>query len=137
MSIKSIIHDRFILSKKSVPATKKDLHTALDLRDTLIAHRNEAAGLAANMIGENVRIIAFYVGPLAMVMINPLIIAKSGEYLAEEGCLSWAGLHTAKRHRKIKVSYKDLQFNNQKQEFEGEIAEVIEHEIDHFAGKEI
>ena len=81
MAVKKIIHDQVFLSQKSTLASKEDLNTALDLRDTLLANRSKAAGLAANMIGKPKRIIAFYIGSLPFVMINPKIIKKNGKRL--------------------------------------------------------
>lgn len=47
MAAQNIIHDQMFLQRKSQPATKADLNIAIDLRDTLIAKRNLALGLAA------------------------------------------------------------------------------------------
>ncbi|TSO25578.1 peptide deformylase [Lactobacillus sp. LL6] len=129
-----IIHDVMFLSKKSVPAQKSDIKIAEDLRDTLIANRGIAIGLAANMIGKSKRIIAFYAGMLPMVMLNPTIIEKSDDYDVEEGCLSLAGMRKTKRYNNIVVEYRDLDFNKKTQEFTGLIAETIQHEVDHCNG---
>ena len=110
------------------------MKVAEDLRDTLLANRDKAVGLAANMIGKNKRIIAFYVGPLPLVMLNPQITKKSGEYLTEEGCLSLSGERKTKRYRTITVTYQDMNLNTKTQEFTDFIAEVIQHEVDHCEG---
>lgn len=73
MTAQNIIHDQLFLSQKSTSANRADLKVAEDLRDTLLANRDKAVGLAANMIGKNKRIIAFYVGLLPLVMLNPQI----------------------------------------------------------------
>ena len=91
-------------------------------------------GIAANMVGERKRIIVFCNGPMQMVMVNPEIIAKSGEYEAEEGCLSLAGLRKTKRYRKITVKYQDQTFRQLTGAFEGFTAQIIQHEIDHCNG---
>lgn len=132
---KNIIHDQFFLSKKSQSATKKDLSIANDLKDTLLEHRNEAAGLAANMIGERKRIIAFYAGPLAIVMINPEIVEHKQAYLTQEGCLSLTGMRPTTRYKEIKVKYHDMNWQEHEQNFDGFVAETIQHEIDHCNGK--
>ena len=90
--------------------------------------------MAANMVGERKRIIVFCNGPMQMVMVNPEIIAKSGEYEAEEGCLSLAGLRKTKRYRKITVKYQDQTFRQLTGTFEGFTAQIIQHEIDHCNG---
>lgn len=134
MTVQNIIHDQLFLSQKSTSANRADLKVAGDLRDTLLANRDKAVGLAANMIGKNKRIIAFYVGLLPLVMINPQITKKSGEYLTEEGCLSLSGERKTKRYRTITVTYQDMNLNTKTQEFTDFIAEVIQHEVDHCEG---
>lgn len=134
MTVQNIIHDQLFLSQKSTSANRADLKIAEDLRDTLLANRDKAAGLAANMIGKNKRIIAFYVGPLPLVMLNPRIIRRSGEYLASEGCLSLNGERKTKRYKTITVTYQNMSLETKTQEFTGFIAEVIQHEIDHCEG---
>ena len=57
--IKEFVHDPIFLAGKSEVATKEDLQVAQDLLDTLIAHKDGCVGMAANMIGEFKRIIAF------------------------------------------------------------------------------
>lgn len=134
MTAQNIIHDQLFLSQKPTSANRADLKVAEDLRDTLLANRDKAVGLAANMIGKNKRIIAFYVGPLPLVMLNPQITKKSGEYLTEEGCLSLSGERKTKRYRTITVTYQDMNLNTKTQEFTDFIAEVIQHEVDHCEG---
>lgn len=134
MTAQNIIHDQLFLSQKSTSANRTDLKIAEDLRDTLLANRDKAAGLAANMIGKNKRIIAFYIGPLPLVMLNPRIIRRSGEYLTSEGCLSLNGERKTKRYKTITVTYQNMSLETKTQEFTGFIAEVIQHEIDHCEG---
>lgn len=134
MTAQNIIHDQLFLSQKSTSANRADLKVAEDLRDTLLANRDKAVGLAANMIGKNKRIIAFYVGPLPLVMLNPQITKKSGEYLTEEGCLSLSGERKTKRYITITVTYQDMNLSTKTQEFTDFIAEVIQHEVDHCEG---
>ena len=129
-----IIHDPLFLALPSETATEQDRYIINDLKDTLMAHRDRCAGMAANMIGERKRIIAFYNGPLMMIMINPQITKKTGEYQAEEGCLSLAGVKKTKRWQEITVCYRDEKFNLQIANFTGFTAEVIQHECDHCDG---
>jgi peptide deformylase len=87
------------------------------------------------MIGENKRIIVFSIGPVIMTMINPVIVKKSKEtYQAEEGCLSLTGTRKTIRHQSVEVEYLDMDFKKQKQFFNGFIAQIIQHEIDHCDG---
>lgn len=135
MAVKNIIHDQLFLMQKSTLANAKDMQVAVDLRDTLLANRNKAAGLAANMIGEAKRIIAFYIVGMPMVMFNPKIIQKGNEYLATERCLSLNGERPVKRYEHITVKYQNINLEYETQEFSGFVAETIQHEIDHCDGK--
>lgn len=132
--IRPIIHDPLFLAQKSAVATEADRQVITDLLDTLHVSLDRCVGIAANMVGERKRIIVFCNGPMQMVMVNPEIIAKSGEYEAEEGCLSLAGLRKTKRYRKITVKYQDQTFRQLTGTFEGFTAQIIQHEIDHCNG---
>ena len=132
--IHPIIHDPLFLAQKSEPATEADRQIITDLMDTLRANLDRCVGMAANMIGEKKRIIVFCNGPMQMVLINPQITAKSGEYETEEGCLSLAGARRTKRYKRITVTYQDQTFKNKTASFEGFTAQIIQHEIDHCNG---
>lgn len=132
--IRPIIHDPLFLAQKSDPATEADRQIITDLMDTLRANLDRCVGMAANMIGEKKRIIVFCNGPMQMVMVNPVITAKSGEYEAEEGCLSLAGVRKTKRWQKITVKYQDQAFKQRTGNFEDFTAQIIQHEIDHCNG---
>ena len=108
--IKELMHDPIFLSMKSEKASEKDLQIAEDLLDTLIAHKDGCVGMAANMIGERKRIIAFDNEGTYMVMFNPEIIKKSDPYPAEESCLSLlGGPLKCKRYKTIKVQFQTLE----------------------------
>ena len=133
--VKELTHDPIFLAQKSAPATSADLQTAQDLLDTLEFHRHTCVGMAANMIGVAVRIIAFDNGGKPMVMLNPEIIKQSDPYETEEGCLSLlGGPRKTKRYQKIKVQYQTLDFQTRLKTFEGWTAQIIQHEVDHCNG---
>ena len=132
--IRPIMHDPMFLARKSTPATEADRQVITDLLDTLRVHLGRCVGMAANMIGERKRIIVFCNGPMLMVMVNPQIISRTGEYETEEGCLSLAGIRKTKRYRKITVTYRDQLFRENTGTFEGFTAQIIQHEIDHCDG---
>ena len=132
--VKPIIHDPVFLSRKSSPATIMDMQTVKDLEDTLMANSNGCVGMAANMIGVSKRIIIFDNNGKYTIMLNPEIIKTSGEYEAEEGCLSLAGTRKTKRFKNITVSFTDKNMKPKKQSFSGFTAEIIQHEIDHCNG---
>lgn len=133
--VKNIIKDESFLSKKSIDATKDDLSIGNDLIDTLKFNRSRCVGMAANMIGVSKRIIIFEDENKAyIVMYNPIILKKEGEYEAEEGCLSLDGVRKAKRYKKIKVEYLDFEFRKRIKTYIGFTAQIIQHEIDHCNG---
>ena len=132
--IRDIIKDEAFLKQKAEPAIQDDLSVAQDLLDTLTAHKDGCAGMAANMIGINKRIIAFDNEGSYMVMFNPEIIKKSAPYEAEEGCLSLTGIRKAKRWKSIKVQYQNEKFQTRFKTFTGWTAQIIQHEIDHCEG---
>ena len=132
--VKAIMRDPLFLAQKSEAATEADRQVMIDLLDTLRANQDRCVGMAANMIGVTKRIIVFRDGPMQMVMANPEITGKSGEYEAAEGCLPLAGVRKAKRCRKITVRYQDLLFRWHTGTFEGFTAQIIQHEMDHCDG---
>ncbi|MGN1281881.1 MAG: peptide deformylase [Succinivibrio sp.] len=132
--IKEIVKDESFLSVPSVPATIEDLEVARDLVDTLIHHQEECVGLAANMIGKSVCIIAVNIHGTVEVMLNPVITKSSAEYETEEGCLSLEGMRKTRRYKSIEVEFDDLKFRRKSRKFSGLSAQIIQHEIDHLKG---
>ena len=133
--VRELVHDPILLAQKSDNATKDDLAIARDLLDTLTAHKESCVGMAANMIGQTKRIIAFDNNSSYMVMLNPTVIRAEGPYEAEESCLSLlGGPRKALRYRKIKVEYQTEQLQTRLKTFTGWTAQIIQHEIDHCNG---
>ena len=133
--VKPIMKDPIFLAQPSVPATEEDRPIARDLLDTLAAHRERCAGMAANMIGELKRIIVFEgEDGDPVLMYNPEIIKKSEPYHAAEGCLSLEGLRQGDRWKTIKVRFQNGEFKTRVRTYKGFTAQVIQHEIDHCNG---
>ena len=133
--VRELVHDPMLLGVKSKPATKQDAMIARDLLDTLIAHRETCVGMAANMIGRTVKIIAFIDGARPVVMYNPEIIGKAAPYETEEGCLSLSGgPRKTTRYQMIKVRYQDASFAWRTKAYTGFTAQIIQHEVDHCGG---
>ncbi len=133
--VRDLVHDPILLARKAAPATKDDLDTARDLMDTLLAHKEECVGMAANMIGVTKNIIVFQDGDSHSTMFNPEILKASGEYHTQEGCLSLlGGPRPCRRYQKIKVRWQTLDFQVRIKTFEGWTAQIIQHEIDHCNG---
>ena len=133
--IKELMHDPIFLSLKSEVATKEDLQVAEDLLDTLIAHKDDCVGMAANMIGVRKRVIAFDNEGTYMVMFNPEIVRKSEPYETEESCLSLlGGPRKCKRYKSIKVQWQTSEMQTRIKTFTGFPAQIIQHEVDHCDG---
>ena len=132
--IRDICKDETFLARRARPAAPEDLSIAADLVETLEHHLDGCVGMAANMIGEDKRIIAFVDEGVCKVMFNPEIVRKSGPYEAEEGCLSLAGTRRTRRWKTIKVRWQNETFQERLKTFTGWTAQIIQHEIDHCEG---
>ena len=124
--VSEIVHDPMFLQRKSEDATQADLQTAQDLLDTLRANFDRCVGMAANMIGVAKRIIAVNDNGKYLVMFNPEIISKFGEFETEE--------RKTVRYKTIKVKYLNENFKQVKCSFSDFTAQIIQHEIDHCNG---
>ena len=133
--VRELMHDPLFLGRRSRVATKEDLIIGGDLLETLVAHKATCVGMAGNMIGESVAVIAFYDGDKPVVMYNPEILKAEGEYDTEEGCLSLlGGPRKTKRFQKIKVRWDNEDFQKRIKTFSGWTAQIIQHEVDHCNG---
>lgn len=95
----------------------------------------DGMGLAAPQIGILQRVIIVKVEDDLRILINPSVIVKEGESIAEEGCLSVpnkSGL--VKRAEKAKIVGLNENGEEVKYELEGLKARVFLHEIDHLDG---
>ena len=133
--VKELMHDPLFLARKARAAGKGDLPVGQDLLETLRAHRATCVGMAGNMIGEAVAVIAFFDGDSPVVMYNPEILKAEGENETAEGCLSLrGGPRKCKRYQKIKVRWDNEQFQKRIKTFTGWTAQIIQHEVDHCNG---
>ena len=132
--VRPVCKDVFFFSRPSRPADLTDAAIGQDLLDTLNAHRDGCVGMAANMIGEAVRIIVLDNEGENILMFNPEILKREGEYQTEEGCLSLEGTRKTARFRKIRVRYQNEAFQTRIKTFQGFTAQIIQHECDHLEG---
>ena len=134
--VKQLVHDPMFLAQKSEPATQADAQVITDLLDTLRAHIDGCVGMAANMIGVKKNIIVVSIGFTQIAMVNAKITGMKKPYKTEEGCLSLlGGPRPTVRYDEIKVEYQDADFKPKKDKFTGWTAQIIQHELDHVAGK--
>ena len=132
--VRPVVSDPETLKKPSANASILDIPVADDLMDTLKANAERCVGMAANMIGKNIRIIAVNDEGRFMEMFNPRIVKQSIAFDAVEGCLSLAGFRKTKRYRCITVEWQTRGFEKQIASFSGWTAQIIQHEIDHING---
>lgn len=133
-------------SKEVEKIDKKIVDLLKDMHDTLVVQKDpEGIGLAAPQIGKNLRI--FLMKPKkteeATVIINPKIIsistAKSKKQKAKsdimEGCLSLPHFYgPLTRAPKLTLEFMDEKWEKQTKTFEGLMAQIVLHEIDHLDG---
>jgi peptide deformylase len=111
---------------------------ATDLRDTLLAHNRRTGygrGIAAPQLGTLERVIQVeWGGPRTLV--NPVITAKSDEQMEIwDFCFSYFSIFfPVRRHVLVEVKYQDPQGRDQRIEAVGDLAELLQHEIDHLNG---
>lgn len=105
-----------------------------DMLDTM--YEAGGVGLAASQVGILKRVVVIDVtGEDPHILINPRILASSGEQTGQEGCLSVPGkAGTVTRPSYVKVAAQDL--NMEEFELEGTdyLARAICHELDHLDG---
>ncbi len=137
MAIRNIVKDGDpILKKKCRPVEKFDKKLAIlldDMAETM--HQANGVGLAAPQVGMLRRVVVIDIGEGVIELVNPKIIAYSGEQEGIEGCLSFPGeWGLAKRPNYVKVKAQDR--NGDEFEIDGEelLARAFCHEIDHLNG---
>lgn len=136
-----------ILRRKLKPVKYEEIASKLpkllaDMEETCLAVRG--VGLAANQIGLDYRLAVILLPnpqdeaapPTRYVIINPVILAKRGEKVEEEGCLSIPGLWAeVKRATDLTVRYTDENGQEQVKRVRGLLAKAFQHEVDHLDGK--
>ena len=126
-----------VLRKKCRAVTMIDskTHELLDdMAQTM--HAANGVGLAAPQVGLLKRIVVIDVGDGVIELINPEIIACSGEQTDDEGCLSVPDKFLpVSRPNVVKVCALDRYGKSFTMEGEGLLARAFCHEIDHLDGK--
>ncbi|APC08018.1 peptide deformylase [Neomoorella thermoacetica] len=125
-----------LLREKSQPVRKitTNVWKLLDnLADTM--YDAPGVGLAAPQIGVLKRVIVVDVGEGLTELINPEVIAASGEEVGAEGCLSIPGAQ-GEVPRAAVVTVRGLDRHGRVREIraEGLYARALQHEIDHLDG---
>lgn len=128
------------LKRKAQPV--KDIDAIQGFIDDLIEtmyHTDDGIGLAATQVGSTAAVIVIDLSETRdqpLVLINPEIVEKSGEFIGEEGCLSIPGYRAkVTRFEKVKVTALDRTGKRIEIETDEFLAIVLQHEIDHLHGK--
>ena len=97
-------------------------------------------GLAAPQVGVLQRLVVLDCSsqdePAELIVaVNPEIVARDGECMEEEGCLSVPGYYArVARSAQVKFRYQDLEGQQQELDASELLAVAIQHEIDHLDG---
>jgi peptide deformylase len=115
---------------------RKVLNLVDDMMDTL--YEGTGIGLAAPQIGILKRVILIDLGNEEedpIILINPIITARSGNEKDYEGCLSYLG-YEGEVFRPTNVTVEGISIKGKpvKYEAEGLLARAFCHEIDHLDG---
>jgi len=111
-----------------------------DLSDTLHDAKRRfgyGRGIAAPQIGELKRVVFVDMQGFTSPLINPEIVRASDKmFEVWDSCFSFnvEFFVLVNRHRSVRVDYCDLQGNMKVLEAEGELSELLQHEIDHLDG---
>ena len=115
-----------------IKAVVADLHdTLLEFRKTYGAGR----AIAAPQIGVQKRLLYMFIDK-SVVFINPILEFNDGEMMdVMDDCMSFPHLLVkVKRHKRCKIKYKDITWQDCEIELEGDLAELLQHEYDHLDG---
>ena len=109
-----------------------------DLHDTLMAFRvkyNAGRAIAAPQIGAMKRLVYMHIGE-PVVFINPVLDFKSVERMELwDDCMSFPELLVkVHRHQRCRIRYRDENWEEQSMVLEGDLSELLQHEVDHLDG---
>ena len=132
-----------VLRKKAKALKRPDaglVRAADDMLETM--HKANGIGLAANQVGLLQRLIVVDMTGSdgiekfePLVMFNPAVANEEGKWVLEEGCLSLPELRDeVERAERIRVTYRDRNFDERELEAAGMLSRVILHEVDHLDG---
>lgn len=106
---------------------------AQDMFDTM--YQAEGVGLAAPQVGILKKMVVIDTGENPIVLINPVVSDPQGSIVMEEACLSFPDRSgQVVRPEQVKVTFTDLDGNEQTLECDGLLARAVCHEVDHLNG---
>ena len=109
-----------------------------DLHDTLMAFRaryKAGRAIAAPQIGAMKRVVYMHIDK-PVVFINPVLDLKSAEMMQLwDDCMSFPALLVkVHRHQRCRITYRDENWEEQRMALEGDLSELLQHEVDHLDG---
>jgi len=110
-----------------------------NLEDTMMEFRQKygfGRAIAAPQIGDARRIIYLNTGDQIIGFINPVLSFPDKKRIELwDDCMSFPGLEVkVMRYDRVNISYKDADWKDCKISFQGDLAELIQHEYDHLDG---
>lgn len=138
--------------REETDPVEENTESLQELIENMIETMHNAAGigLAAPQVGRSERLFVVDLTPMAeemeeageplppqpMVFINPEIVEESDDTVElEEGCLSIPEVREAvTRPERVRMRYRDRQFDEQEVEAGAMLARVLQHERDHLDG---
>lgn len=104
-----------------------------------LMYEAQGVGLAAPQVGWSVQLCVISPTPdrkNEIVCLNPVLVERSGEETAEEGCLSLPDVRgNVARATRLACRYYDLDGQRHETVAEGLLARIFQHEIDHLHGR--
>lgn len=150
---KICIYGNPILRAKALPIKSIDKNVKMLAAGMLdLMEQKKGVGLAAQQVGETIRIFTMHVPPQydldgpngkrlnpeingPLVMINPGLLSRQGAQSQEEGCLSVPEIFApVRRAYEVLVSFLDINGKQKQFNLKGLMARVIQHELDHLDG---
>lgn len=140
MTIRPIV--RYPDPRLTLPAQPVTVFDAAlrELAEDLLAtmHAAPGIGITAPHIGIRLRVVVLDLDPAigAQTYVNPEIVWASSETIMhQEGSVSMPGVNDdIRRHQRVRISYRDLDGNEQTEEASGLRSVCHQHEIDQLNG---
>ncbi len=135
-----VIYGDPILRKKTERVT--DVQAVRDLLDDMFEtmYERDGMGLSSNQVGLDMNFAVIDISreeenEYPRIIINPEILESSGSNDREEGCLSIPEIRaTISRADMVILYYQDVTGETHQEQFDGLLARVIQHEVDHLSG---
>ncbi len=130
------------LYQTSLPIKKEEMDDikllVTDLHDTLMDFRqryNAGRAISAPQVGVMKRLVYMHIDE-PVVIINPVLDRKSREMMeVVDDCMCFPDLLVkVKRHRKCRIKYLNIHWQEETMTLEGSLSELLQHECDHLDG---